>query len=193
MDVRFFENAAEFRAWLAENHASAQELWMGYYKKASGKGGLSYREALDEALCFGWIDGVRRTLDAERHVQRWTPRRSRSTWSNINVNRYRELEATGRVAPAGRAAFAARTEENTGIYSFEQAQVELGAAFERRFREDTGAWAYWEGCPPGYRRTSTFWVVSAKREETREKRFLELLECSRRHERIPLLRRGSAR
>lgn len=189
MEPRFFDTQADFRAWLEEHHAIETELWLGYYKKASGKVGLTYQEALDEALCFGWIDGLTRSLGEEAHAQRWTPRRKRSNWSNVNVNRYRELEAEGRVAPAGRKAFEARTDATTGVYSFEQSHAELGVDYEARFRKDEAAWAYWEKCPPGYKRIATWWVVSAKRPETRQRRLDELMACSRDGLRIPLLRR----
>jgi len=188
MDVRFFETAAEFRAWLEANHATERELWLGMYKKASGKGGLTYREALDEALCFGWIDGLARSLGEEARAQRWTPRRKRSSWSNVNVSRYRELEAEGRVAPAGRAAFEIGTAEDAGIRTFEQARAAYGTDFEERLRAQPEAWAYWEARSPGYRRLATGWVVSARRPETRERRFGELVRSCIAGERIPPLR-----
>jgi uncharacterized protein YdeI (YjbR/CyaY-like superfamily) len=192
MEPLFFDSPAEFRAWLEEHHASERELWVGFYKKASGKGGLTYKQALDEALCFGWIDGLVRSLGDEARAQRWTPRRKRSNWSNINIKRYRELEAEGRVVPAGRAAFEARPLDGAG-YSFEQGEAAIEEQHLAAFKADRAAWTYWEKCPPGYKRIATWWVVSARRQETRDKRFQVLLECSREAQRIPLLRREPAK
>jgi uncharacterized protein YdeI (YjbR/CyaY-like superfamily) len=188
MEPTFFESQQEFRAWLEANHASKTELWVGFYKKAAGKDGLTYQQALDEALCFGWIDGLVRSLGDEARAQRWTPRRKRSNWSNINIKRFRELEAEGRVAPAGRAAFEARPIDGTG-YSFEQGEAALEERHLEAFKADSAAWTYWETCPPGYKRIAIWWVVSARRQETRDKRFQVLLDCCRAAERIPLLRR----
>jgi uncharacterized protein YdeI (YjbR/CyaY-like superfamily) len=187
----FFDTAAEFRAWLEEHHDSEREALLGFYKKGSGKGGpFTYEQAILEALCFGWIDGVRRTLDAESYSQRFSPRTKSSTWSNININRFKELLAAGRVHPAGLAAFEARTAANSGIYSFEQADVSLDEEQERTFRANTAAWEYWSDAPKGYRRIATWWVISAKRPETRAKRLGELIECSANGIRIPLVRRA---
>ena len=192
MNPIYFGSQAELRLWLKANHARETELFVGMYKKSSGKGGITYPEALDEALCFGWIDGVRKSVDGERFAQRFSPRTKRSTWSNINVKRFKELEAEGRVVAAGRAAFEARTDERTGTYAGEQGQIELEDAAKRTFRANADAWRYWEKSPPGYRKIATWWVISAKRTETREKRLAELIDCSARGQRIPLLRRDTA-
>jgi len=189
-DLLFFDTADDFRAWLEKHHESEREALLGFYKKGSGKGGsFTYEQAILESLCFGWIDGVRRSLDAESYSQRFSPRTKTSTWSNINIARFKELQAAGRVHPAGLAAFEARTAANSGIYSFEQGEVAFAEDQERAFRANSAAWEYWSNAPKGYRRIATWWVLSAKRPETRSKRLVELVDCSARGEKIPLLRR----
>jgi len=185
-----FASVTAFRAWLTRHHATAQELVVRCFKVQAREQGLTYREALDEALCFGWIDGVRRALDADSFTVRFTPRRARSTWSAMNVRRFGELQADGRVQPSGVAAFEARTEERSRVYSFESPQaVTLSRERERALRADRVAWAFFSAQPPWYRRTSVFWVESAKREETRANRFAQLRECSARRQRIGPLKR----
>ena len=173
-----FATAGAFRAWLAAHHATTPELIVAFHTKTSGRGGLTYPEALDEALCVGWIDGVRRKLDADRFTIRFTPRKSRSTWSLVNVRHVERLTEAGRMAPAGLAAFAARDPAKTGLYSFEQRPQEFPAALKKTFRADQPAWKFWEAQPPGYRRTAIWWVVSAKQEATKEKRLAELIAVS---------------
>jgi uncharacterized protein YdeI (YjbR/CyaY-like superfamily) len=174
-----FSDVAEFRAWLEAHHARATELLIAFYNKASGRGGLTYPAALDEALCFGWIDGLRKNLDAERYTIRFTPRKSGSIWSNVNVRHAERLLAAQRMHPAGQAAYAARDAKKTGIYSFEERPKKLPAALEKTFRAKKRAWAFWSEQPPGYRRTLIHWVVSAKREETRQRRLATLIaECA---------------
>jgi uncharacterized protein YdeI (YjbR/CyaY-like superfamily) len=176
----FFKTPAELRRWFAANHATATELLLGIYKKSSGKPSVTYFEALDEALCVGWIDGVRRSLDAERFVQRFTPRRPKSYWSLVNINKARALIAAGRMKAAGRRAFAKRDEAAARKYSFEQKQVALPAALERHFRQNTAAWAFFQAQPPGYRRLATWFILSARRDETRLKRLDRLIDlCAR--------------
>jgi uncharacterized protein YdeI (YjbR/CyaY-like superfamily) len=187
MKPRFFRTLNSLRAWFATHGATTSELWIGYYKKASGKGGVVYQEALDEALCWGWIDGQIRSIDADCYMQRWTPRKPTSNWSNVNVRKVERLIAEGRMMPAGLAAFARRTPERTGVYSFEKTPPKFSPAFLKRFKADAKAWAFFEAQPPGYRRTCTDYVMSAKREETRERRFAHILHHSRRQERIPSL------
>jgi uncharacterized protein YdeI (YjbR/CyaY-like superfamily) len=176
MKPTFFRSPADFRAWLDRHHASEQELWVGFYKVKSGKGGMVYREALDEALCYGWIDGLVRRVDDVSYMQRFTPRKKDSTWSTVNMRRVKELTAEGRMHPAGLAAFERRDPRKTGRYSFEQGQVVLAPGFTRRLRAHRAAHAYFEAQPPGYRRLATWWVMSAKKEETRARRFATLLE-----------------
>ena len=190
MNLRFFATPAEFRAWLDEHHATAQELWVGLYKKGTGRPSITWPEAVDEALCFGWIDGVRKGLDDESYANRFTPRRARSTWSAVNIARVQELTKLGRMHPAGLAAFERRTEQNSGIYSFEQTgELVLGEDFERRFRENQSAWRYFEDQPASYRKAAIWWVISAKKEETRLRRLAVLIDDSANGRTIPLLTR----
>jgi len=187
-----FRAAADFRAWLARHHASETELVVRLFKVHAAARGMTYKGALDEALCFGWIDGVRRSLDDDSFSIRFTPRRARSIWSAVNIRRVGELEAEGRMRPPGQAAFRARTEERSRLYSFESKPVELAAPYARKFRARKRAWAYFKSRPPWYRRTSQFWVMSAKQEETRERRLEVLIACSDRQTTIPLLTRTPA-
>lgn len=179
MKVVHFKSAAEFRKWLGRNHASVSELWVGFYKKASGKVGITYAEALDEALCFGWIDGIRKTVDEERYTNRFTPRRTRSIWSLVNTRRVKELIALGRVAEAGLKAFAARDPKRGGVYSFERAES-FDAETERKFKASKRAWTFFEAQPPGYRRRGVHYVMMAKGDETRARRLAQLIDASAR-------------
>ncbi len=175
----YFSSPGEFRAWLEEHHETETEVWVGYWKKHTGKPSLTWSQAVDEALCFGWIDGVLRRVDDERHVQRFTPRKPASNWSAVNIAKVERLRADKRMRPAGEAAFALRREEKSGVYSYEQRHL---AAFEpeqeERFRANAAAWEYWSAAPAGYRKMATWWVVSAKRPETRERRLATLIEDS---------------
>jgi uncharacterized protein YdeI (YjbR/CyaY-like superfamily) len=172
-----FASSAHFRAWLEGHHATVTELLLRLFKTHARKRGLTYREALDEALCFGWIDGVRRRFDDDSFVQRFTPRRPKSYWSKVNIERYRELEAEGRVRPPGRAAFVAR-DFDANRYSFESRPQTLAPVYARRFRASATAWAFFQGQPPWYRRVTSFWVMSAKKPETRARRLAQLIERS---------------
>ena len=186
----FFASPEEFYAWLEEHHESESEAYVGYCKKGSGRPSLTWSEAVDQALCFGWIDSRAESIDDERYMQRFTPRRSGSNWSRINIEKVAKLTEAGLMRPAGLRAFEARTEEKSGVYSFEQDEpAELPRAYEQRLRADAAAWAYWQARPAGYRRTATHWVVSAKREETRERRLEQLIRCSADGEHVPPLRR----
>ena len=152
---------------------------MGFHKKGSGKPSITWPEAVDEALSFGWIDGVRRSIDGVSYTIRFTPRTAHSTWSAVNIKRAKQLIEAKSMKPAGRKAFEARRDDRSGIYSYEQrAQAKLGSEFERRFRSNTKAWEFFQAQPPGYRTTATFWVVSAKREETRRRRLATLIDDS---------------
>ena len=190
----YFATPDELRAWLAEHHEARDELWVGFHKKATGRPSVTWPQAVDQALCFGWIDGVRKSLGDESYKIRFTPRKSRSTWSAINVRRYGELLAEGLVAPAGVAAFERRAEDRTAIYSYENRDK---AVFEDeqegRFRADAAAWEWFQAQPPSYRRTATYWVVSAKRPETRERRLTRLIEDSAAGRTIPPLTRPGSR
>ena len=176
-DVTHFSTYELFRAWLEEHHASAEALWVGYWKKSTGRPSVTWEETVDEALCFGWIDGIRKRVDDEAYTIRFTPRRATSVWSRRNIERFGALSAAGRVSPAGHAAYSKRTEARSGVYAFEQAtDPELSAEYLARLREAPAAWRDWESRPPGYRRQVTQWVMSAKRESTRERRLTALIE-----------------
>lgn len=174
----FFASPAEWRAWLEENHAHEDEALVGFHKKASGLPSMTWSESVDEALCFGWIDGVRRAIDETSYSIRFTPRRQRSTWSAINLKKAEELIEQGMMHPAGLAAFEKRSEERSKIYSYERASATLGNDYEREFRANEKAWAFWESQPPGYRKTATWWVISAKQEATRRRRLANLIQDS---------------
>jgi uncharacterized protein YdeI (YjbR/CyaY-like superfamily) len=190
-EPRFFSAASAWRKWLEKNHATADELWVGFHKKASGKPSITWPESVDEALCFGWIDGVRKSIDADRYKIRFTPRRPGSTWSLVNTKRVEELSALGRMQSAGLVAFEARLEKRSGVYAYEQrktATLDPGQA--RQFRANKPAWDFFQSQPPSYRQTATWWVISAKREETRERRLATLIEDSAAGRRIgPLTRK----
>ena len=187
MKPRFFKSQADFRAWLEAHGRSEKELWMGYYKKGSGKGGLVYREALDEALCFGWIDGIVKRVDAVSYMQRWTPRTRTSRWSLVNIKRAGELTKLGRMAEPGLETFNARDPKRQTNYLYEQRDRPLAPAYERRFKANARAWTFFEAQPPGYRRLCLRRIMSAKKEETREKRLAETIELSAAHKRLEMM------
>jgi len=180
---RFFKKPEDFRAWLEKNHDSAKELLVGFWKRDSGKPSITWPESVDEALCFGWIDGIRRRIDDESYTIRFTPRAVKSKWSAVNIKRVAELTELGRMKPAGLAAFEKRDPKSEG-YSYERREATLDAAMEKRFRANKAAWTFWEAQPPYYRRTLSWWVISAKREETREKRLEQLIAASAEGRRI---------
>jgi uncharacterized protein YdeI (YjbR/CyaY-like superfamily) len=177
-DVRFFATPAELRDWFDANHDTTDELWLGYYKKASGRPSVDWSQVVDEALCVGWIDGVRKSLDGEVSVQRLTPRRKGSTWSAINVGKVATLTEQGRMRAAGLAAFAARTDRNTAIYAYERPPSTFNDAELARFQADEAAWGDWERRAPSYRRVATHWVTTAKQAATRDRRLSTLIEDS---------------
>jgi uncharacterized protein YdeI (YjbR/CyaY-like superfamily) len=190
----FFATPAKFRAWLEKNHARRSELIVGFYKKGSGKPSITWPEAVQEALCFGWIDGIRRSLDDERYTNRFTPRKARSTWSAINIKFAKELIRSGRMRPAGLKAFEARDEARSALYSYEQRNsAKLAPADERRFKADKAAWMFFQAQPQWYRRAATWWVVSAKKEATRASRFDKLVADSAAGRTIAPLTRPAAR
>jgi uncharacterized protein YdeI (YjbR/CyaY-like superfamily) len=192
MRPRFFPTPSKFRAWLQQHHANSRELWVGFYKKDSGNPSITWPEAVDQALCFGWIDGVRKSLDAASYVIRFTPRKSNSTWSAMNIARAKELAAQGVMSPAGLKAFENRSDEKSAIYSYEQRKsAQLEDSQEQKFRANQRAWDFFQSQPPWYRRTATFWVISAKKEETREKRLAILIKYSERQKPVPPLARPS--
>ena len=194
MKPLFFEAPADFRRWLEAHHATSRELLVGFHKKRTGKRSLTWPESVDEALCFGWIDGVRRSLGEASYVIRFTPRKAKSVWSAVNIRRMEALLPQGRVSPAGRRAFAARDEERSKIYSYERRRAaRLDSASEKALRTDRAAWRFFQAQPPWYRRTASWWVTSAKKEETRQRRLRTLVECSARGEAIRELRRPGAK
>jgi uncharacterized protein YdeI (YjbR/CyaY-like superfamily) len=182
---RFFATPADFRAWLKGHHATEQELSVGFHKKGSGKPSITWPEAVDEALCFGWIDGVRHRIDDENYRIRFTPRNPRSTWSAVNLKRVAELTKQGRMRAAGLRAFANRIEAKTGIYAYEQREnAALDREAEAQFHANPAAWKFFEAQSAWYRKQMAWWVVSAKREETRMKRLASLIETSERGRRL---------
>jgi uncharacterized protein YdeI (YjbR/CyaY-like superfamily) len=191
---RFFKSPAEFRAWLERNHAGARELLVGFHKRGTGRPSLTWPESVDEALCFGWIDGIRRRIDDERYSIRFTPRRPGSIWSLVNTRRVAALEREGRMHEAGLKAFRQRDPKRTGIYSFEREKpATFPPELERIFRANKDAWAYFESSAPWYRRVTTHWVTSAKQDATRERRLAHLIACSARGKKIDLMKPGKSR
>jgi uncharacterized protein YdeI (YjbR/CyaY-like superfamily) len=179
METRYFKRPAEFRAWLVKHHATATELGVVLHKKASGKATMTWSEAVDQALCFGWIDSVARRRDESSRVQRFTPRKPRSNWSAVNIKKVEELTALGLMTPAGLAAFARRTEARSGVYSYENRHLAaLDPEREATFRANARAWEFFNKQPPSYRQTSIYLVMNAKRDETRARRLAKLIEVS---------------
>jgi uncharacterized protein YdeI (YjbR/CyaY-like superfamily) len=176
--IAFFKSQSEFRHWLEANHDKVSELWVGFYKKASGQTGLTYAEAVDEALCFGWIDGIKKRVDELSYTHRFTPRKPKSNWSLINTRRAEALKKLGRMTPAGWKAFAARDPKKSGIYSFENRPQKLEEAYEKKFRENAQAWNFFRAQRPGYQRLACWWIMSAKKEETRWRRLEQLIGLS---------------
>jgi uncharacterized protein YdeI (YjbR/CyaY-like superfamily) len=188
----FFPSPAAFWRWLARNHGRARELWVGYHRRETGVPSMTWPESVDEALCFGWIDGVRRSLDERRYVIRFTPRRERSRWSAVNLARMKVLEKAGRVHPAGRAAWADRDVANSG-YSIRNRTEDIPPALLRKLKAERAAWNWFRTAPPHYRRSVANWLSSAKREDTRLRRLAKLIEFSSRGLRIPPFTPGARR
>jgi uncharacterized protein YdeI (YjbR/CyaY-like superfamily) len=175
---RYFTTPQAFRAWLAKHHDRRTELWVGFRRRSTARASITWDEAVEEALCVGWIDGIRKSVDEDSYAIRFTPRKAGSTWSAVNVRRVDELVRAGRMQPPGLKAFEACAPERTGVYAYERARATLDPASERAFRANRAAWEFWQSRPPGYRRTATWWVVSAKREETRQRRLATLIDDS---------------
>lgn len=174
----FFKTPADFRKWLDKHHADTSELWVGFHKKDSGKPSITWPESVDEALSYGWIDGIRKRVDETSYKIRFTPRRARSVWSSINIKRVAELTKEGRMKPAGEKAFASRLENKSRIYAYEQLEPELPEQYEAQLRKNKAAAKFFESQPPSYRKIIVWWIVSAKQEETRQKRLGKLIEAS---------------
>ncbi len=185
MKVVFFRSPAKFRKWLEQNHATTPELWVGFHRKDSGRPSITWPESVDEALCVGWIDGLRKTIDEKSYKIRFTPRKSKSNWSTVNIRRVEELTRTGRMRPAGVEAFARRAPARSGIYAYENRKTaELGKRAEQEFRSSPAAWKFFQAQPASYRHTAVWWIISAKKEETRSNRLAKLIEASGRGRRI---------
>jgi uncharacterized protein YdeI (YjbR/CyaY-like superfamily) len=184
----FFKDREAFRAWLSKNHDTAKEIYLGFYKASARRGGLTYLQAVEESLCFGWIDGRLNRIDEVSHMQRYTPRIAGSHWSRINIARARELQRAGRMTAAGLAAFEQRDEGKTINYSYELRAAEFPPALLKRFKGNRAAWTFFEAQAPSYRRLMTFWVASAKKPETQAKRFAQLLQVSAAGRRVNLLK-----
>ena len=194
MEPTFFATPEDFRAWLEESHDTEGELLVGFHKKGSGRPSITWPESVDQALCFGWIDGVRRRIDDASYSIRFTPRTQRSTWSAVNLKRVGELTELGLMRPAGVAAFERRSGDRTAIYAYEQRKTaKLDAGQERRFKASPQAWKWFQAQPAGYRRTAAYWVNSAKRPQTRERRLEQLIEDSAAGRTIRSLTRPSER
>jgi uncharacterized protein YdeI (YjbR/CyaY-like superfamily) len=191
MEVIFFKSPVELREWLEENHDKATELYVGFYKKSSGHIGITYPQALDEALSFGWIDGVRRSIDDTSYTIRFTPRKPRSIWSLVNIKRANELADLGLMGPPGLKAFNERDKSRSKLYSYEREVAELGDAYEKRFRANKKAWDFFQAQPPSYRKTATWWAMSARREESRLNRLAALIESTEKGQRLPAIVGGS--
>jgi uncharacterized protein YdeI (YjbR/CyaY-like superfamily) len=182
--VAYFESPADFRRWLAAHHATAKELRVGFHKKGSGTPTITWPESVDQALCFGWIDGVRKRVDDTRYTIRFTPRRATSNWSTINIARVGVLRAQGLMMPPGLKAFEAREEKRSGVYAYENRPKALDTPYEKLFRRDKAAWDFFQAQPPGYRKLAAYWVMSAKKEETAQKRLARLIADSAAGKRI---------
>jgi uncharacterized protein YdeI (YjbR/CyaY-like superfamily) len=187
MKPTFFASQSAFQKWLEKHHGEARELWVGVYRKESGKGRITYPEALDEALCFGWIDGLRKAVDESSYTIRFTPRKADSIWSAVNVRHVERLIKSGQMQKPGLTAFKTRDLKKSQRYSYERNNCKLEAAHEKQFKANTKAWGFFRAQAPWYRRTTTWWVVSAKREETRLKRLATLIADSEKGRRIGLL------
>lgn len=190
MDPTFFENQHAFRKWLEKNHKNEDELWLGYYKKSTELPSITWPESVDEALCFGWIDGIRKKLDEKSYVIRFTPRRPTSHWSDVNIKRVAFLKKKGLMDPAGLAAFKKRKEDNSGRASYEQKKIMLNPAYEAKIKANKKAWEFFDALPPSSKKMTIWWIMSAKREETQLRRLEITIQCSMEGLKIPPIRRN---
>ncbi|MBW3563719.1 MAG: YdeI/OmpD-associated family protein [Acidobacteria bacterium] len=187
--LTFFDSPAAFRRWLSKHHGEREELWVGFDRKESGRASITWPESVDEALCFGWIDGVRKKVDDESYAIRFTPRRPGSIWSRRNIDRYQKLDEEGRVEPPGREAYEARREDKSGIYSYEERPEILPSEYQSQLKRNDAAWKFYQSQPPWYRRAVNSWILSAKRDATRQRRLDQLITDSATGRRVPPLRR----
>lgn len=192
MEITYFRSPADLRAWFEQHHQAAQELWVGYHKMSTGEPSVTWPESVDEALCFGWIDGIRKSVDERRYTIRFTPRRPGSIWSAVNIRRVQVLKEAGRMHPAGLHAYDARQENKSGIYSYEQRRDQLDEPYVSLLRQNQAAWDFYQAQPASYRKAVNWWVVSAKSEETRLKRLEKLVEDSAKGRRIAQFTRRKA-
>jgi uncharacterized protein YdeI (YjbR/CyaY-like superfamily) len=183
--LKFFKSPSDLRKWFERHHGLEEELWVGYYKKDSGKPSITWPQSVDEALCFGWIDGIRKSIDDLSYKIRFTPRKPRSIWSAVNIKRAAELSEQGLMQSAGLKAFQAREKNRSGIYSYEQRSPELPDHYGKKLKKNLAAWKFFHAQPPSYRKAANWWVVSAKKEETRLKRLDNLIQHSAGGQRIP--------
>lgn len=186
-NIKFFKTQDALRKWLEKNHNKKDELWLGYYKKTSGKQSVTYAQAVDEAICFGWIDGIAKGIDEEKYCQRYTPRRPKSIWSAVNIKKVTELTKVGRMHEAGLKTFNNRDLNQAGLYSFEQKEITMPSAYIRKFKANKKAWQYFSNMPKGYQKTATWWVISAKQDATRLRRLDTLIKDSEAGRKIALL------
>jgi uncharacterized protein YdeI (YjbR/CyaY-like superfamily) len=182
---KYFRSGSDFRKWLEKHHDKDDELWVGYYKKDSGLPSIDWPESVDEAICFGWIDGIRKSIDDISYMIRFTPRRSGSIWSEVNIKKAQTLIKRGRMLPPGLKEFTARRGNKSGIYSYEQRPAQLEEPYNRILKKNKAAWGYFQTKPPSYRRAICWWIISAKKEETRLKRLEKLIEYSENGQTLP--------
>jgi uncharacterized protein YdeI (YjbR/CyaY-like superfamily) len=188
MKITYFKTQLEFRKWLEKNHEKLSELWVGFYKKSTLKPSITYPQALDEALCFGWIDGVRKNVDESSYTIRFTPRKKQSHWSAVNIKKYEELLKLNLVMSAGVKAFRDSDKKKALKYSEERKSAKLDSIYEKKFKTNKKAWEFFSTQPPGYQRVCTFWIMSAKQEETREKRLKLLMDYSQVQKRLEMFK-----
>ncbi len=193
MKPTFFKNQKELRKWFENNHDKGKEIWIGFYKKDSGKANFTWSQSVDQALCFGWIDGIRKSIDEMSYMIRFTPRNPKSNWSAVNIKKINELTKLGLINPAGIEVFKKREEKRSEIYSFEQNKVKLNKKYELKFKSNKNAWKFFQSLPPSTKKPSIWWVMSAKKEETRLRRLDILINSSEEEQKIPPLRLGSTK
>lgn len=193
MDIQFFSKPEDFRGWLEENHKAEKELWVGFYKVGSGIPSITWPESVDEALCFGWIDGIRKSIDEKSYKIRFTPRSPKSIWSAVNIRKIAHLTKLGKMRPAGLEAFNKLDLKKATIYSFEQENISLDKTFEQKLKANKTAWNFFQSLPPSAKKQTIHWLMSAKRKDTKLTRLDTLIKCSEDGQRIPLLQRNKAK
>lgn len=187
MKPTFFKNQDDLRKWFKKNYSKKKELWVGFYKKDSGKANFTWSQSVDQALCFGWIDGIRKSIDEESYMIRFTPRNPKGNWSAVNIKKVKELTKLSLMHPAGIEAFQKREEKRSEVYSFEQNKVKLSKDYELQFKSNKTAWKFFQSLPPSTKKPSIWWVMSAKKEETQLRRLNILIKSSEKREKIPPL------